>query len=133
MIIIACVRGIFLCMTNTWCLYNTTKITIIFICMKIFQQFCDVLVPYYSIYIFNFKYHTSKITLYDILFQELHVGQYFLSVQINVTTQIKFPCKLSYLQKFPIMNKQGRSMHKHKIPLQNPLSLRVSYYNIKKR
>jgi hypothetical protein len=54
------VRGIFLCGTNIWCLYNTTKIPIIFICMKIFQHFCDVFVPYYKIVILNFYYHTSN-------------------------------------------------------------------------
>jgi hypothetical protein len=69
--------------------------------MKIFQHFFDVLVPNYNIVILNFKYHT----LYGILFQELHVGQYFLSIQIIVTTQTKFPCKLPYLQESPIMNK----------------------------
>ncbi len=48
-----------------------TKILIIFICMKIFQRFCDVLVPYYKIVNLIFYYHTPNIVLYGILFQKL--------------------------------------------------------------
>jgi hypothetical protein len=39
--------------------------------MKIFQHFCDVLVPYYKIVNLNFYYHTPNIALYGILFQKL--------------------------------------------------------------
>jgi len=48
-----------------------TKKLIIFICMKIFQHFCDVLIPYYKIATLNFYYHMLNIALYGILFQKL--------------------------------------------------------------
>ncbi len=47
-----------------------TKILNIFICMKIFEHFCDVLVPYYKIVNLNFYYHTPNIALHGILFQK---------------------------------------------------------------
>ncbi len=47
-----------------------TKILIIFICIKICQHFCDVLVTYYKILSLNFYYHTPSIVLYCILFQK---------------------------------------------------------------
>jgi hypothetical protein len=73
---------------NIWCLYIITKIPIIFICMKIFQHFCDVFVPYYKIVSFNFYYHISNITLYGILFQKKFVGQYFISIQANYDLKV---------------------------------------------
>jgi len=73
--------------------------------MKIFQHFCDVLVPYDNVVILNFKYHTSNIAFCGIFFQKLHVGQYFLSIQRTVTTHTKFPYKFPCFQEFPTMNK----------------------------
>jgi len=49
-------------------LYNTKKISLIFICMKIFQHFCDVFALYYKIIILNFHHHTLNVALWDILF-----------------------------------------------------------------
>ncbi len=40
--------------------------------MKIFQHFCNVLVPCYKIVILNFHYLTFHIALCNILFQKLH-------------------------------------------------------------
>jgi len=48
-----------------------TKILNIFICMKIVQHICDVLVPYYKIVSLNVYYHTPNLVLYGILFQTL--------------------------------------------------------------
>jgi hypothetical protein len=48
-----------------------TKILNIFICMKIIQHICNVIVPYYKIVSLNVYYHTPSPTLYRILFQTL--------------------------------------------------------------
>jgi len=48
-----------------------TKKLIIFICLKIFQHFYDVLIPYYKIATLNFYYHMPNIALYGTLFQKL--------------------------------------------------------------
>jgi hypothetical protein len=48
-----------------------TKILNIFICMKIFQHFFDVLLPYYKNVNLSFYYHTPSNVLHGILFQKL--------------------------------------------------------------
>jgi hypothetical protein len=40
-----------------------TKILNTFICMKIIQHICDVLVPYYKIISLNVYYHTPNLAL----------------------------------------------------------------------
>jgi hypothetical protein len=49
-------------------LYNITKIPLIFLCMEIFQHFCDVLVAYYKIVTVNLHYHKFNIALCGLLF-----------------------------------------------------------------
>jgi hypothetical protein len=62
-----------------------TKILNIFICMKIFQHFCDVLVPYYKIVNLNFYYHTPNIVLHGILFQKLLRASIFWPLKQTMT------------------------------------------------
>lgn len=49
-------------------LYDIIKIPLIFICMEIFEHFCDVLVAYYKIVIVNLHYHKFNIALCGLLF-----------------------------------------------------------------
>ncbi len=42
-----------------------------FMCVKIVQYFCDVLVPNYKNYNFTFSYHTFNNPACDILFKKL--------------------------------------------------------------
>jgi len=45
---------------------HTTKIPIVFVCMKIIQYFCDVLVPNYKIIILHF--HITHLTIPHVIF-----------------------------------------------------------------
>jgi hypothetical protein len=62
-----------------------TKILITFICMKIFQHFYDVFIPYYKIVSLFFYYHTPNIVLYGILFQKLLHNNIFCPLEQTMT------------------------------------------------
>jgi len=80
-------------------LNNIIKIPIVFICMEIFQHFCDVLVPYYKIVLLNFHYHTFNIALCCVLFQKIPkktmMDNIFMTLKQNVTLRIKYLRKKS--------------------------------------
>jgi hypothetical protein len=66
-----CIRSICFIGQVFWCLYNTTKITFIFISMEIFSHFYDVFIQYYKIVILHFYHQTFNIALGGILYQKL--------------------------------------------------------------